>query len=66
MIGMAKQDNRHHCYLSIVVSVRTGVRGAAIFENPQKNRVQWCRNRLDWTIQEQWNTIIFLVKCCVI
>jgi hypothetical protein len=31
----------------------------------EKNRVQWCRNRLDWTIQEQWNKIIFLVKCGV-
>ena len=27
----------------------------------RKNRVQWCRNRLHWTIQEQWNKIIFSV-----
>ena len=30
-----------------------------------KNRVRWCRNRLHWTIQEQWNKIIFLMKCGV-
>jgi hypothetical protein len=28
VIGMAKQDNRHHCYLSTILSVRTGVPGA--------------------------------------
>jgi hypothetical protein len=25
----------------------------------EKNRVRWCGNRLHWTIQEQWNNIIF-------
>jgi hypothetical protein len=25
----------------------------------RKNRVRWFRNRLHWTIQEQWNKIIF-------
>ena len=34
-------------------------------ENRKTIRVQWCRNRLHWTIQEQWNKIIFLVKCGV-
>ena len=27
--------------------------------NKKKNRVRWCRNSLHWTIQEQWNKIIF-------
>ena len=35
------------------------------FVENRKNRVQWCRNRLHWTIQEQWNKIIFLMKCGV-
>ena len=35
------------------------------FVENRKNRVRWCRNRLHWTIQEQWNKIIFLVKCVV-
>ena len=25
----------------------------------RKNHVRWCRNRLHWTIQEEWNKIIF-------
>ena len=35
------------------------------FVENRKNLVQWCRNRLHWTIQEQWNKIIFLMKCGV-
>jgi hypothetical protein len=31
----------------------------------RKNRVRWCRNRLHWTLQEQWNKIIFQMKCGV-
>ena len=29
------------------------------FVENRKNRVRWFRNRLHWTIQEQWNKIIF-------
>ena len=29
------------------------------FIENRKNRVRLCRNRLHWTIQEQWNKIIF-------
>ena len=35
------------------------------FVENRKNRVRWCRNRLHWTLQEQWNKIIFQMKCCV-
>ena len=29
------------------------------FVENRKNRVRLCRNRLHWTVQEQWNKIIF-------
>jgi hypothetical protein len=28
VLKLAKQDNRHHCYLSTILSIRTGVPGA--------------------------------------
>jgi hypothetical protein len=29
------------------------------FVENRKNRVRWCRNRLHWTLQEQWNRFLF-------
>jgi hypothetical protein len=37
---------------------RLSTNGTISLKN-RKNRVRWCRNRLHWTIQEQWNKIIF-------
>ena len=37
------------------------------FVENRKNRIRWCRNicRLHWALQEQWNKIIFQMKCGV-
>jgi hypothetical protein len=48
------------CFHKIIVAKKTDD-----FVANRKNRVRWCRNRLHWTIQEQWNKIIFLMKCGV-
>ena len=35
------------------------------FVENRKNCIRWCRNRLHWALQEQWNKIIFQMKCGV-
>jgi hypothetical protein len=58
--GQFKDDRVIYGFHKRIVAKRTDD-----FVENRKNRVQWCRNRLHWTIQEQWNNIIFLVKCGV-
>jgi hypothetical protein len=56
---MANQDSRHHCYVSRILSVLTGVLGKSTDNFLILKRLAKDYNRLHWTIQEQWNKIIF-------